>query len=191
MTRILLFTILSLFHYSISAQEKATNLEFSFIPLLKVNHAYVGCSFQQENGHEHTLMIGGNLGFVPTFMDVNVSYSFNYRFKNKNLYIPLWVRVRNARREIGFEQGYFPHFLRYSVGVGIGSLKKLNESWFLRSEIGIGGSLNYTNPIGAVFPFRLDLENYGVDQYYPNYNPPTIWAARLKIGLVYKFGKSN
>lgn len=174
--------------HSQEINERVNRIEFCVLPALFYNYAHLGFSTQKFR-NEHVIYFSSYYwGFPPSF-NLNVSYNYNRMFKKEYLYIPYWFRASNTRRIIAYEEGYFPHTLRFSVGSGIGTHLDLKKRFRIRAEIGLGISVNLTNGKGNMFPYRLDLSNYSFDQKYPEYNPHVIPAARLKIGLSIALGK--
>jgi hypothetical protein len=156
-------------------------IEYFFLPALYFNSATIGFS-HKKNSLEHVYSASSYFGggFMPTSFDIRFSYNIN-RYLNKNFYLPIWLRVSNTRRDVGFEEGYFPHTLRFSIGSGIGVFSKIFSKNYIRSEIGAGYSLNLTNASGDVFPYRTNFRDYSKEKYYPKHYPLFIPAIRFRF----------
>jgi len=177
--------------------EKTQNyIEFVALPFVAYNKIEIGLSKKISKKHEHAIYASSSMEFLfsPSF-NMNMSYNFNRYIKEGNNYVPFWFRVSNTRNEVGYEDGYYPHTYRYSIGSGVGKLFQLSNKLFLRTELGIGVSLNLTNSSYVdnydVFPLKFNFQDYKIDQNYPKYYPPIIPAIRIKIDFVHKRTPQN
>ena len=160
--------------------------EFFVLPAIAYNHANIGFSYRTSKAFEHNLSLGSSYGINDgKKFNLNLSYNLNTYFKNKKIYIPVWFNIANTRRVTGYEDGYHPHTLRYSIGTGIGTLLDLSAKWKLRTEVGVGAGVNLTNTGGKVLSLDLNLSEYDYDQKYPDQNPHLIPTFRFKIAFVY------
>lgn len=183
-----LFILLSFYSYSQERNKHINRIEFSIIPALLYNYTHLGYSIQ-TNQNEHAIFLSSYYWELPPSFNLNFSYNYNRYLNNKKLYIPYWFRISNTRRIIGYEEGYHPHTLRFSVGSGIGTHLTFAKRFGFRAELGLGAGLNLTNNSGAMFPYRMDFTNYSFDQLYPKHNPPILPAVRIKIGFSIALGK--
>jgi len=167
-------------------QSREHYLEYSVLPLLYYSYAHIGYSNRQGRNENSVLLSSYHTFLFPTF-DYNISYSYNRFLKDSDYYIPYWFRVANTRHKVGFEEGYHPHTLRFSIGSGIGLNKFLRRKCGVRIEAGLGFSLNLTSTEGrGMYYLERDYSSYSFDQKYPDQNPPVILAFRLKIGFNHK-----
>lgn len=158
----------------------ARSIEGYFMPALGFNHLSVGYTVLKPRGVE-TIVVGAcNVYFhMGTSINLNITANRNHYLKGRAFYIPVWVRISNTRRTVGYEEGYFPHTLRFSIGSGIGDVVKISKKLFLRTEIGLGVSLNMTNGRGNEWPFKFDYSNYEVDD-----DLPVLPALRLRLSFL-------
>lgn len=179
---LVLFVSVSFYNHAQEKTERINRVEISVVATLFYNYAHLGFSSCKER-NEHSVFVSSHYLMVPERFNLNISYSYNRFFKDEKLYVPYWFRASNTRRDVGYEDGYFPHTLRFSVGSGIGVHVPMKKRIGLRVEFGLGASLNLTNGKGGAFPYRLNYGDYSFDEYYPQYNPPILPAIRLKIGF--------
>ncbi len=119
-----------------------SRFEGLILPALVYNHLNIGMSFSNNVKHEHVFSFGGFLTiYNPLIFNLHVDYNYNRFLKNRQTYIPFWHRTGNTARNVGYEEGHFPHTLNFSLGSGIGKLNKLNERLLLRTELKTGASL--------------------------------------------------
>jgi hypothetical protein len=165
-------------------KSKETRFEFMIVPLLLYNRIDIGIG-RKANKIEHTILTSSYLlSIIPAF-NLQLSYNLNLYLKNNKSYIPLWGRISNTRKNFIAEEGYVPHTLRYSIGSGFGKIFKISKKLFLRTEFGIGLSLNLTNSDGKLFPFKTNFNDYKIDQHNPKQNPPLLPSFRFKLNFIY------
>ena len=180
-----------IFCYQASAfgQEKAStkaksenSFEFFAVPLFLYNQISVGGSWKTPSRFEHAFYVSSSLLLIGTTpLNLNLSYNLNRYCKNSKWYVPFWARISNTHRNVGYEEGYFPHTLRYAIGSGIGSRVRLGNRIDFRTEFGLGVSLNTTNSRNGFGYFSYDFDNQ-----YPKQNPIILPAARFKVMFVLK-----
>ncbi|MFT7156784.1 MAG: hypothetical protein ACI8Q1_001799 [Parvicella sp.] len=156
--------------------------QFTLIPGVFVNQFSYGLSFKKFK-KEHMFDIATNT-IQSRYWNVNINYNFNKYIKISNFYIPMWFKISNSRREIGFEEGYFPHSLKFKIGSGIGKTTHMKKGYGLRTELGIGASLNLTNSEGNVFELPFNYGQYSFDSNYPQQNPPVSIAVKLTVRIM-------
>lgn len=187
----LFFAISFAFSFNTIAQSdvnRTYRVELSAIPLLYFNYGHIGFS-SLKNRNEHAVYLSSWFSDTPPNFNLNLSYNYNRHFKKQSFqhfYLPFWSRASNTRRIVGFEEGYFPHLLRFSAGSGIGFSKQLFKRLDFRTELGIGASLNLTNDTGDMFPLRTNFNEYVLNEEYPI--TPTV---RFKIGVCLVLGKTT
>lgn len=177
----------------ISAMDHGFKVEFFALPAVFFNHASVGVSYKLQSPFEHNLSLGSwyDMMYFGESFNLNLCYSVNRYLGDGGNYIPLWFRVSNTRRTIGYEDGYHPHTLRYSIGTGFGRLFEINEKWGVRAEAGIGVALNQTSTLGKVLSLNLNLSDYTYDEYYPDQNPSIIPVFKFKVSFVRAFSNND
>ena len=60
-------------------------------------------------------------------------------------HLPIWIGTKFVNRNVGFEEGYFPHYMWIAGGAGLGIHYGGNDQWTFRTEIGIGPGFNFTD----------------------------------------------
>lgn len=183
----LIMTLFQVRGQEIEKDKNSSNIHFEFfaLPFGAYNQIELGIS-RKRDSWEHAVYSAAALeyAYAPSF-SINLSYNLNYYFpQHKQLYLPLWFRVKNKRREVGYEEGYYPHLLRYSVGTGIGKTWRTDKKISLRTEIGTGISLNLTNAKGDIFPYQFNYTDYRIDTRYPEQNPAFIPTLRVKVDFI-------
>lgn len=83
---------------------------------------------------------------------------------------------------VGFEEGYHPHKLRPSWGVGFGRKAKIFKRLIRIEAIG-GASFNLTNGRTGLLPLQ-NWSGYSFDTQQPDQNPKIIPTGRLVFTFV-------
>lgn len=190
MTRFFFFIFLIVVVNQLSAQvDKKVNhqIEFQVIPTIIYNYALTGYTLQLNKKHEHAIYLSTCLIPITGYRaNLSITYNYNYFPKNNIFYFtPVWLRVSNTLNDVGSEDGYSPHTLRYTLGSGIGVRLPIKKRFYFKSEIGMGTSLNFTSGSSKINSFTFyDPDNYKVDDLYPDQMPRFLPAFRLNL----KFG---
>jgi len=184
---IALFPVL-LLTFSIYATDttklKSTGIEFFVLPTVMYNSIDFGIVRNNGKRIEQALNLKIALNLLLPSAGFNMTYSFNYFSKSKKIYIPLWFDFKHRRSVVGYEEGYFPHRLRFFIGSGVGRLFQLSDFWSIRTELGLGISFNFTNAEGDILPYKTNFLDYKIDTRYPEYHPFVFPAARLRVTFI-------
>lgn len=139
-----------------------------------------GAFEQQLKVSSYTLLTGMS---APR-SSLSLYTSSNLYLRGSKNYIPIWLGVNNILRDLEYEEGYFPHLLRPSIGTGFGRRWEFTDRIHFRTEVGLGASINLVNFEGGI-RFYENLSNYGFDQSQYSYqNPKVLPDARLNLGLL-------
>lgn len=168
--------------------KRILGIEFFALPAIIYNSALIGYSVQKARS-EQAIYFASRLGF-SSFESVtfNVSLTQNFYLRNRTYYFPICLDILNSRRDRYYEEGYFPHQLKFSLMSGFGEKMITSKKYYFRSEFLVGGSLNFTSTKGDVLPYRLKFSDYKVDRYYPDQNPLYQVVCRLRLSFVRKLG---
>jgi len=156
--------------------------EFFVLPAVLYNTIRIGLSYRHSNKVESLLTISSHIDALYSFsFGTKIGYGFNTYLANHKWYIPTWIDIRNVRRDVGYEEGYFPHKLKFSLGSGVGRVNQLSKNWKLRTELGFGVSSLQTNSKGGVFELTKNFKDYKFDTYYPQYYPHFVPSIEIKL----------
>lgn len=170
--------------------EKGTkSFQFMISPFLFYNSCHLGFNLNITDNLENSFSIGTELMNLSTSLrfTLNISNTVNFNLNNNQFYIPLLLRVKNNRHVLGYEEGYFPHKLRFTLGSGIGKKITFNDKVGVRIDAIAGASINLTSSKGKVFPNKFYFSEYSFDKLYPQQNPKIIPAIRLRVGFYRNF----
>ncbi len=160
-------------------------VDLSILPAFLYNSLNTGLSLYTNPSTEHRLAVNLSNHFPgsPTSI-INIHYATNFYFSNNKNYVFEWIGIRNAIRDIGYEEGYHPNTLRPHCGIGFGRKMKNTRQFFIRIESGLGIALNFTSSNADQQHFS-QIKEYSFDTYYPEYNPRLLPVFLLK----FTFGK--
>lgn len=172
---------------SIQKPKTKIGVEFFVIPAYIYNGLSFGVSLKKTDRFEQVFKMGASFeAFLSKSFNYNLSSNSNFYFKNGKNYIPLWFKISNTRRNVGYEEGYYPHTLRFILGSGFGRVFTIGKKLQFRTEIGAGCALNLTNSKGDVFPILFNYSDYRFDSQYPEYNPKILPSFRLNFGFIFR-----
>jgi hypothetical protein len=165
-----------------------TGIEFFLLPAFYFNSADLGFVLHKRKSVEYTLLFNCKAVFfdVPSF-NLGATFNTNFYAHNGKSFLPLWFRISNTRRIVGYEEGYHPHSISLAIGTGYGRMFKLTGDLKLRCEAGIGLSLNAYSAQGKTFPFSFNPGDYAFHTPYPEQNPLFSPAIKLKCTFVKYF----
>lgn len=185
--------LLSLGVSAMSQERKSNSYEFFVLTAGVYNNINLGFGKQIEDRREHLFMASSNLVlvFVPMF-NLNLTYNYNLYNQAGKVYIPLWARLSNTRRDVGYEEGYFPSTLHLAVGTGGGTKVMISDRFGIRTEMGMGLMVRMENDNnGDVVTHRLDLTNYTFRRNRREWYDPFMIALKFRVTFLIRSGLSH